>query len=321
MNPDSAVSFYNERYAHDYMESWPPAVLARIRACIEAIGLPQTGVALDYGCGSGALTGVIAQVLPGWTLYGTDLSPVALEKARAQHPAATFFALDDPPALRFDFIFSHHVLEHVDDLAAAWAQIVALAAPTAHMLHILPCGNPGSFEHRLVSARVDGIDPARGGRYFYEDPGHLRRLTSADVTARAAAAGFEPVYAWFANQEAGALHWMTSYGPDYVAYLCDPAQARDPAALAALAAPLRRALGRKQFLLPLQQQIARARAAEHPTPRQRLGRALGPLLFNRLTQPLIDRMRSGPARAAAHEWATRRTEANGSAMYLAFRRR
>jgi SAM-dependent methyltransferase len=323
MTDQSLTDFYDSRYADGYMEAWPERVRARIALCIASLDLPARGWALDFGCGSGALTGVIKSVLPGWTVCGTDLSAVALEQARQQHPDCTFFPLDRPPDAHFDFIFSHHVLEHVADLDATWAQIVALAAPQATMLHILPCGNPGSFEHRLASLRVDGIDPAQGDRFFYEDEGHVRRLTSATVTARARAAGFAPVFAYFANQDAGALDWITDLGAGFVARLCDPSAARDAAAraeLSAMEARLRRTLARKQWLVPLQAQIERVHHAARPTIRQRVGLLLEPLLFNRLTLPLITYARAAPRRAAEREWQTRRTEPNGSAMYLAFRR-
>ena len=43
-----------------------------------------------------------------------------------------------------------------------FAEMAELAAHRAAMIHILPCGNPGSLEQRIASARRSGIDPARG---------------------------------------------------------------------------------------------------------------------------------------------------------------
>jgi len=48
------------------------------------------------------------------------------------------------------------------------------------MLQILPCGNPGSLEHTIASLAKNGIDTI-SGRFFFEEPGHLRRLNTRQM--------------------------------------------------------------------------------------------------------------------------------------------
>ena len=67
----------------------------------------------------------------------------------------------------FDFIFSHHVLEHVFDIKEVAAQINQRAKNSSAMLHIFPCGNPGSYEYKLCKNRIDGINTKMENRFFF----------------------------------------------------------------------------------------------------------------------------------------------------------
>src|SRR5262249_3679663 len=161
-------------------------------------GLPKTGSFLDFGCGTGVFTEVLADALPGWTAFGTDIVETALVKARSRVPSATFAPLDDLSG-RFDLIFSHHVLEHVMDIRETAARIGRLCAPNGVALNILPCGNPGSFESDICAAVRDGVDPERSNRFYFEDESHLRRLTSDQLVEILDAAGLAPKDVLFAN--------------------------------------------------------------------------------------------------------------------------
>src|SRR5690606_8008595 len=106
--------------------------------------------------------------LPGWEICGTDLSDVAISIGRQRHKDISFFLFDDlkEAGETFDFIFTHHVLEHVDDLDTVLDLIGRYLKPGGSILHVLPCGNAGSFEHNLASCMIGGIDPARGNRFY-----------------------------------------------------------------------------------------------------------------------------------------------------------
>ncbi len=195
------------------MARWPDSDRRRVAGIVASLGLPQRGRALDFGCGAGVFAAVLAEVLPGWEVWGTDISPVALDQARARVPGVRFAAPTEV-AGAFDLIFSHHVLEHVTDLAGTMAHLARLTAPAGAMLHVLPCGNPGSLEHRIVEATPGGVTPR--GCWFYEDPTHERRVTTADLAAAFARHGFHLAGAWYANQEDGAVEWITASGPRFV---------------------------------------------------------------------------------------------------------
>ena len=182
---DAVVEFYQERYADGYLEDWPIDKKQRIIEVIRSLNLPKKGEAIDFGCGNGALTMVIKQALPtGWCVYGVDISEIAVENAKKRFPECTFYAHGDIDYLdkKFDFVFTHHVLEHVFNLSQAIDDINNHLKNDGALLHILPCGNEGSFEHSIVILRKDGIDRAAEDRFFYEDAGHIRRLNTKNLS-------------------------------------------------------------------------------------------------------------------------------------------
>jgi SAM-dependent methyltransferase len=222
---NASATFYDDRYCAGYMEEWPSYKKRRVLDLVKALGLPRVGRALDFGCGNGVFTEVLRHALPGWSVAGCDVSAVAVENARKRYPQCEFFVSTDGGSRTYDLVFSHHVLEHVDDIEATVRLLGSYAGPAAAMLHILPCGNAGSLEHGLCVSRADGIDRGRGNRFFYEDPGHLRRLTSSELSASLRAlSGFELRDAWFANQRWGAVDFITSNAPSFIRTLTDPAK-------------------------------------------------------------------------------------------------
>jgi 2-polyprenyl-3-methyl-5-hydroxy-6-metoxy-1,4-benzoquinol methylase len=187
---ESSEHHYDEKYTHqagflsqEYMVEWKDEKKERIADLLSKLNLPPTGEALDFGCGSGVLTEVIRRALPGYQVYGTDLSQAAVDKARERYPRCTFFHGDDARynKKKFDFLFTHHVLEHVYDLQEVAGEIAHYLKPDAVMLHILPCGNEGSLEYNLCLLRKDGVNPQKGGVFFFEDEDHVRRIKTDDI--------------------------------------------------------------------------------------------------------------------------------------------
>ncbi|MBU1086384.1 MAG: methyltransferase domain-containing protein [Candidatus Omnitrophica bacterium] len=211
MNKRDAVRFYDDRYAQGYMEEWPLEEKQRVLDVIKSLDLPETGMALDFGCGNGFFTDVIKQALPQWDVYGVDISPIAVNKARTKYPHCSFslvsHGLLDKKGC--DFLLTHHVLEHVLDVAESWRVINSYGKSRMSILHILPCGNKGSFEYNLCALRVDGIDKEQGGRFVFEDNGHLRRLTAEQMNDFAASHGFKLVFDLYNYQFFGAIDWIS----------------------------------------------------------------------------------------------------------------
>jgi SAM-dependent methyltransferase len=229
----NASQFYDHRYEGDYMDEWPLRKKRRIYELLRELDLPEQGVALDFGCGTGVFTSVIKDALPKWQIYGTDLSRIALEKAKAKNPNCDFFSLDDPTliSLKFDLILSHHVLEHVSDIDETWRQFSQLSKPGTRMLHICPCGNQDSFEYQLCQLRKDGFRQNPENTFFYEDEGHLRKLDTQKMRSLAAKYGFEVCLEYYAWHHYEAIEGITAEGHEYIRFLTNPSQAVDEAAL------------------------------------------------------------------------------------------
>lgn len=309
--------FYDARYKEGYMADWDRARLELVFRCIQAAALPARGVALDFGCGQGIFTQLLKRALPGWEVYGCDISAAAIASAQARFPDCVFFVADAPPVAGFkcDFIFTHHVLEHVLDLPATVDQMLSYLRPDAHQLHILPCGNRGSFEHTVAQLTQDGIQPQRGNRYFFEDEGHLRRLTSDELAAHLGAHGYAIRDARFTGHLSGAIEWITRSPKAFVQEFANPAQGVSAAA----SAQLRRI--RRYLLL-----IWYARCASQSGFRQLLGqlaRALQTVLVTTAklclwpAASVVDQYYLYRAR---QEWRQASGDPRGSQMLLLFER-
>lgn len=232
MQTENLTQYYDDHFKQGYMEEWPIEKINKIKWIINKLTLPDRGIALDFGCGNGVLTNIMQQCLPNWEVYGTDLSGIALVNAAQWFPKCHFFSADTAEAHtgRFDFVFSHHVLEHVENLLPTFAQLTQFLNPHGRMLHCLPCGNPGSLEHDLARLVQNGIDSSRANCFYFEGAEHLRRLTSDGLIELARPHGFIVDKAFYANQFLGAIEWITASKPTLVLKITNPAQGIDPTA-------------------------------------------------------------------------------------------
>jgi trans-aconitate methyltransferase len=312
-----SIRFYDDRFRSGYMDDWPREKKDRISDLVKELPLPPEGVALDFGCGTGVFTEVLRTALPrGWTVVGSDLSDVAVGKARQRFPACTFMLPSDPrmSQYKFGFVFSHHVLEHVYDLAATLGQIDELVADGACALHVLPCGNEGSFEYSVCATRRDGIDAKLGNRYFYEDEGHVRRLRSRELESALGTRRWSLERSFYANQREGAVNWITKTSPSFILRFADPsatASLRDTIAVSKL---------RRSLLLlwasRFPASFIESRLLKRKWSAAETAVALLCLPLYPFAKPLDVYLRT----RARHEWRCSRDNPCGSEMYLFFRR-
>ena len=160
-------------------------------------------------------------------MYGSDISEIAVENARIRYPVCSFFVATDSELThkKFDFIFTHHVLEHVYNLPLVLDEINSYLKNKAAIFNILPCGNEGSFEHGLCLLRKDGINQQLENRFFFEDEGHVRRLTTAQLGKLYEAQGYVLASEYYSHQYHGAIEWLSMSGPSFIRALTDTSQA------------------------------------------------------------------------------------------------
>src|SRR5215510_14767755 len=92
---DESTKFYEDRFTKGYVNEWPLEKKQRDKQVVGSLGLPDSGIALDYGCGNGVLTAVLQEALPNWTIEGGDLSETAVANSSARYPHLRFFVLTE----------------------------------------------------------------------------------------------------------------------------------------------------------------------------------------------------------------------------------
>jgi SAM-dependent methyltransferase len=194
--------FYDARYGAGYMHDFGHVFEAtRLRQVTETLQMLRRaglspGTALDYGCGEGKWFPLLRDVFPGSAVAGCDISPRALELAREQWPDAQLTLMEDErvqlPDQSFELLISIEVLEHVARLAAATTEIGRLLAPGGRAVITTPCANKGSLEWAYNRIRGGLQTTEEGyGRFATDEPSHLRRLRSAELSALLRSAGLE----------------------------------------------------------------------------------------------------------------------------------
>lgn len=299
------------------MDGRPTEKKRRLLEVIRGLGLPDSGEALDFGCGVGEFTYVLRQALPqGWTVYGLDIIRTAVENARRWYPKCAFFMAQDErfKGKRFDFVLTHHVLEHVFDLPHVLSEISDRMKEQSAVLHVLPCGNAGSFEHDICLLRKDGIDPTLGNRFFFEDKGHIRRLTTSQLVDYVCRDGFVLQKEYYSGQYYGAINYFTQRSPHLIAGLTAPSAAKSRQA--------KKRLRRLRGVLFLLWALRYPAACVEAKIQQRAWR-LRHYVVMASALPLYVFAKPMDAylkQKALQEWNKRRTQRNGSAMYLFFKR-
>jgi SAM-dependent methyltransferase len=207
--------FYESRYEKGYMKEWPIDKLQRVFEIIRILPLPESGFGLDFGCGNGVFTNILRHALPKWKIYGCDISSNAINNAKNRFPECTFFVSDNdhPIDLKFDFLFSHHVLEHVFDIKKTVNEINDYLKNTSFILHIFPCGNEDSFEYKVCKMKINGINGKMENRFFFEDEGHVRRLTTEQSNRLMSKYEFVLEEDFYSNQYYGTVKWISQASP------------------------------------------------------------------------------------------------------------
>ncbi len=317
-NENDSKKYYEDSYKRDYMDEHEDVTKKRIIEVIKSLNLPDEGSALDFGCGAGVLTDVIREALPGYIIYGTDISENAINKARKYYNKCIFFNKSEHfiyNKIKFDFLFTNHVLEHVYDINEIAREIVSFLKPCSSMLHILPCGNENSFEKNICSLVKNGIDNQKFGRFFFEDRGHVRRLTTEQLNCIFSKYNYNLHNEYYKNQYYGTINWMTkNNNPITTIKILNPLSCKDIIS------------GMKLFNILIKIFLINALRTPMNIKRYIEAKRLKNyklyilyticLLFYPISKPVDKYIRAN----ASNEWNNHKKEKNGSEMYLFFKR-
>jgi SAM-dependent methyltransferase len=140
---------------------------------------------LDIGCATGVMLSFLRD--RGWQTTGVEISP-ACEYARNERGLNVHRqTLNDcrfPPE-SFDLVLASHVVEHLNDPRALFAEAGRILRPGAYLILITP--NIGGFQARLL-----------GGRWRSAIFDHLYLFSKRTITAMLGKQGFasEGIYTW-----------------------------------------------------------------------------------------------------------------------------
>jgi trans-aconitate 2-methyltransferase len=171
-------------------EEWAEAVLAR---------LPLKGeeTVLDAGCGTGRVTRMLVERLPGGRVVAVDGSAAMVEKVREVIRPADEAFVADLTALELaepvDAIVSSAVFHWVLDHELLFRRLRAALRPGGRLA--AQCGGAGNIEaFRKVNAEVAAREPYVQHLADTEDAWNY--ATPEQTEARLRAAGFDSVHCW-----------------------------------------------------------------------------------------------------------------------------
>lgn len=167
------------------------------RELLERLALREDEVVLDAGCGSGAVTALIADLVPRGRVYAVDVAPSMVQHTRAALGERVTAFCQDLTELSLpepvDAIFSNATFHWVPDHPKLFRALAAALKPGGRI--VAQCGGFGNIDaFRSLAdevARTDEFAP------YFTDWNGPWNYARADLTAeRLTAAGFIDVDTW-----------------------------------------------------------------------------------------------------------------------------
>jgi trans-aconitate 2-methyltransferase len=173
----------------DPMTRWGETVLGRLDVAPDA-------TVLDAGCGTGRVTEMLLERVPGGRVVALDAAPSMVTEARRRLDGfgprvrvteADLLALT-PATLGgwapVDAVLSTATFHWVLDHDRLFANLAGVMAPGAQL--VAQCGADGNISHLIEAVRATGLE--RTGAWYYATPEDTRR--------RLAASGFTDIEVW-----------------------------------------------------------------------------------------------------------------------------
>jgi trans-aconitate 2-methyltransferase len=198
------------RPAHSGPREWDAEVYDRVadpqfqwaQEVIARLELRGDEDALDAGCGSGRVTGLLLDRLPKGRLVGIDGSASMVAMARE--------ALGDRAEIRegdlaeldlqqeFDLVYSSAVFHWIPDHENLFRRLFAALRPGGRL--VAQCGGHGNVASLVKVIAEVGAQP-HYAEHFANMPSSLNFATAEETESRLLAAGFEDVRCWLQRKD------------------------------------------------------------------------------------------------------------------------
>lgn len=156
---DPRISFFNDQAATwDKTGPDPAATLSRLQEVKARLGLGAGQHVFEIGCGTGQITGWVADIVKPGKVVASDFAPAMLERARRRGVEAEFVLMDicreEPVERQFDVVLCFHSFPHFRDQKAALRQIARLLKPGGQLLvvHLVGSRQLNAFHHHVGGA-------------------------------------------------------------------------------------------------------------------------------------------------------------------------
>ncbi len=168
---------------------------------LERLELGGDEVVLDAGCGSGRVTGVLAERAPRGRVYAVDVAPSMVEHtqerlgSRVSALCQDLVELDLPETV--DVIFSNATFHWIADHERLFVRLLAALRPGGRLL--AQCGGSGNIDRfRKLADAVCGEEPFLPYFEAWRQPWNY--AGAEETAARLDRAGFEDVQAWLEHK-------------------------------------------------------------------------------------------------------------------------
>lgn len=121
------------------------------------------GVVADLGCGVGLASAALAELLPGATVYGTNVEGVQARLARRVGERYGFTVLPHPPS-RADVVFASEYFEHFLAPVAHLRDVLAAGPSTLFIASTFGPRSTGHFDEYVLDG--ESVSPKQASRAF-----------------------------------------------------------------------------------------------------------------------------------------------------------
>lgn len=187
--PQELARYYGTSYRGATAEFYPKLKSRKRRAFIKSFRFLRHirgKKALDIGCGGGVMADAFRRL--GADAHGVDISANSIAFARQNFPGCTFYCEDFDDMrrrdVRFDFMFTSELLEHIAGIHPCLAMIDALAAPGAVVYMATPDSGHPTVPSDVIA--WDEISP----------PEHLQWFSQANLARAMGEYGFDLIKAY-----------------------------------------------------------------------------------------------------------------------------